>query len=506
MIRKRRDHIRWIPVPEAAPEAGVAFAPEAAPAAVEAIVQAIQEVGIPKAPPPHDASPLLEARYLLTRAAEIEHGLLIQYLYAAYSIDGSLSGPREWASDIIDIAIQEMFHLLSVQNLLLAVGADLYFDRENYPVQPGPDSIYPFPFALEPLTTCSLAKYVVAESPVDLPPPGDPLRAKLEEIRAEANCSALMTINHVGLIYAKLYWLFMPDDESVGIWADFPVEAFRSAQPGWHLKPGDYKAENLSEDVQPDPNDEGWEADPDNGRIAHRVLNAPGDALAAIHQIAIQGEGVAGRHAPNAPAAELSHFDRFLKAFDELKGFSDPAGRKPVLDVPKNPHTGDVPQDAATADDGRITHPTSLLWARLFNARYQILLHKLALAMGQKVSEDDGSNAGRASLIEDAIGDEMRNFIRRIAAKLVKSPRLAGQTDVETGPRAAPPFELPIEALPEGRADRLVYLKGLIDTSLGLIEQILDPAGGHQTTAPETSLLKAIRKNDTELKAAIPSA
>jgi len=94
------------------------------------------------------------AVFLLHTAAEIEHALLVQYLYAAYSLaDHDFLGPavprhpgdvtRKWRQAIVEIAREEMAHLLTVQNLLKFIGGPLNFDREDFPFLA---FLYPFPF------------------------------------------------------------------------------------------------------------------------------------------------------------------------------------------------------------------------------------------------------------------------------------------------------------------------------------------------------------------------
>jgi hypothetical protein len=132
---------------------------------------AIDRFGLPVVPAPFDQTSRSQALYLLQAAAELEHSLLIQYLYAAYSIDtNTFPDLQTWQDQLVNIAIQEMDHLLCVQNLLMALKADhLYFDRANFPIPPAKMRPYPFPFRLEPLSITSLAEYVTAESPYPLP-------------------------------------------------------------------------------------------------------------------------------------------------------------------------------------------------------------------------------------------------------------------------------------------------------------------------------------------------
>src|SRR5215210_8512247 len=108
--------------------------------------------------------------FLLHSAAEIEHALMVQYLYAAYSLgEGNFQGTNvpstaqtlvnDWRRMIVATAKEEMGHLITVQNLLRFIGGTLNFEREDFPFR----TLYPFHFQLEPLTKASLAKYVAAE-------------------------------------------------------------------------------------------------------------------------------------------------------------------------------------------------------------------------------------------------------------------------------------------------------------------------------------------------------
>jgi hypothetical protein len=110
--------------------------------------------------------PYLELLRLLNVAAEIEHGLMVQYLYCAFSIKPrypALAGyGAPSANDILGIAVQEMQHLGKVNNLLGALGAAPVLIREDFPYEP---DIIPFRFCLEPASRASLAKYVWTESP-----------------------------------------------------------------------------------------------------------------------------------------------------------------------------------------------------------------------------------------------------------------------------------------------------------------------------------------------------
>lgn len=110
--------------------------------------------------------PWIELMRLLHEAAEVEHSLMIQYLYAAFSIKKDyqkiIGYGAPGSNDLLGVAIQEMQHLGKVNQLLVALGAAPTLIREDFPYEP---EIYPFVFNLEPLSHGSLAKYVWTESP-----------------------------------------------------------------------------------------------------------------------------------------------------------------------------------------------------------------------------------------------------------------------------------------------------------------------------------------------------
>ena len=79
-----------------------------------------------------------KATVLLKTAAEVEHALLVQYLYAAFSLKSKneFSNSRQrstvtWNGELRSIAKQEMGHLMTAQNLLLALGLPPYLEREG---------------------------------------------------------------------------------------------------------------------------------------------------------------------------------------------------------------------------------------------------------------------------------------------------------------------------------------------------------------------------------------
>jgi hypothetical protein len=80
--------------------------------------------------------------YMLCEAAELEHGIMCQYLFAACSLkqgqDEGLTGEEleavlRWRRAISHVATEEMLHLGLVHNLLSAIGAAPHLGRPNLP-------------------------------------------------------------------------------------------------------------------------------------------------------------------------------------------------------------------------------------------------------------------------------------------------------------------------------------------------------------------------------------
>src|SRR5437588_7317834 len=114
--------------------------------------------------------------YTLGKAAELEHLVLCQYLFAAFSLKQTeregLSPEqveliKRWRHSLMDIAEQEMLHLALVQNLLTAVGAAPRLARPNFPLPP---SSYPAGVRIEllPFGEAALRHFAFLERPEGL--------------------------------------------------------------------------------------------------------------------------------------------------------------------------------------------------------------------------------------------------------------------------------------------------------------------------------------------------
>lgn len=113
--------------------------------------------------------------HALSEAAEIEHCLMCTYLYAAFSLrcdpeDGLPPKQRDavnrWRRAILDVAVEEMAHLVAVWNILSALGSTPQLGRSNFPLDPGylPAGIV---VKLAPFNLDTLQHFIYLERPAD---------------------------------------------------------------------------------------------------------------------------------------------------------------------------------------------------------------------------------------------------------------------------------------------------------------------------------------------------
>lgn len=392
--------------------------------------------GTPEAVLPRHDTPLTgrdEAIFLLHIAAEIEHSLMVQYLYAAYSLDtsGAPADLRDtvlaWQHGILDIAREEMGHLVTVQNLLRVIGGPLNFEREDFPFR---GEFYPFNFRIEPLSKHSLAKYVVAEMPAK---PGVP---DIEAIKREAaGGNEGVNVNRVGLLYEKIITLFENAEKLTD-------SDFESASVGYQA---DFATWGRNYTRIPRP------AAGETARTPQLIVQPVGNrtqALAALRAVSEQGEGLA-----EPQGNEISHFQRFLEIYRAFCKEPRPVVR-PVASNPTTLQPERVEHEREGSDERRkiafITHPTSLLWAQLFNTHYRMLLDLLAHALhveGPLYAAGGASARGR--IIVAAFGEMYR--LRALADVIMRLPL----TEAPGARLCGPPFELPYTlALPDLSASR----------------------------------------------------
>jgi nitrite reductase/ring-hydroxylating ferredoxin subunit len=291
-----------------------------------------------------------ELIFLLSEASELEHMLMLEYLFAAFSLktDASegltgeqLEAVRRWERVISEVAAQEMLHLASASNLLTAIGGAPHFDRPNFPQ---PAKYYPpgFELALRPFSEQTLGNFVFYERPEgmeDNAPELELARETMPPLVPEVVVPHEQEFSTVGHLYRAIEQGFERLVEKYGERRVFigPPEAQATQRYFW------------------------W---PELVPVTDLA-----SAQAAIETIVEQGEGARGdRHE--------AHFGMFLRVLVEYLEFKardpnfEPA--RPVMAAWVRP-----PGDASLPDPTLITDPTTAGVADLFNAAYEVMLQML---------------------------------------------------------------------------------------------------------------------------------
>ncbi len=287
--------------------------------------------------------------YLLTEAAELEHGISCCYMFAAFGIksdvnegvtEEQLAIIRRWRGTIIQIAIQEMVHLSLACNLLTAVGGAPHLHRPN---MPSSLKAYPPSFRLELAPFCreTLESFVFVERPQD---------------------------EDDGTSGGPLGSAFLPQNKLSDIFS-----SERQYQTVGHLYKGiedglRYLSQKLGE--------EQLFLGPPQAQIADAYFSLPGlfpvtgleSDIAAIEGIVEQGEGARGD-------TKDSHHGRFvamLEEYDQL--LKDDPQFEPGRPVLRNPYAI-IPTDIVDREEANlIEDPLSADVCNLFDGCYELMM------------------------------------------------------------------------------------------------------------------------------------
>lgn len=368
-----------------------------------------------------------ELIFLLHTASEIEHSLMIQYLYSAYSLP-NFGVYVSWRNTLISIAREEMGHLMAVQNMLLALGGPVNFEREDFPF----NILYPFSFQLEPLSVHTVAKYVLAEMPTEDEIPVS-LGFDLNVVQHDAKVNGEnIEVQRVGALYKLLLDLTNQLDE-INIHTD--SESFQADPREWQA--GIYKL------------------------ILQKVKNINGieGLIPLIAGISEQGEG-----ARESPINGPSHFLRFFELYKSVKEYSLTHGEVSLSKaVPINPtvYNKEAP--------GYLSNPQSKAWGDVFNHRFRWLLSCINHHLISSNSQD-------RNILKRWAFSEM-GFLSGIAKVLSNLPQHhPTQVDEFGRPRmAGSPFELPYSLnLPNRNVDAWRYHKRMAEHTLQQLAQNQD--------------------------------
>lgn len=322
----------------------------------------------------HDRSGLLQA---LGEASELEHGLLVQYLFAAFTIrtrpgsgvtESAAELARGWKRAVLIVAREEMVHLGLVSNMLLAFGGQASFRRPSLPVanryfphegERGREFVV---FTLERFSRDAVARFVRFERP-----------------ETEAREIAPVDYDTIGELYGKIAGFIADADEH---------ELFVGARRRQEA--------------------DAWGNDFKLDAVIDRAA-----ALNAIRRIVEEGEGAGA-------ASATSHHARFIQIQSELDDRPPvwPAGPNPVSSPRDVQHGLRVTQ---------VIDPGSLELMRLFDRLYLTTLMLLELLY----RFPSALRPARPEL-RDWIRRSMSGIVRPIGETLVQLP--SGVAGVNAGP------------------------------------------------------------------------
>jgi hypothetical protein len=403
--------------------------------------------------------------YILCQAAELEHGIMAQYLFAAFSLkqsaaegmtDTEAAAVRRWRTQILHIAAQEMLHLALAQNLLSAIGAAPHLTRPNFPQ---PASHYPagVHLALLPFGEQTLRHFMFLERPEGM---------ALRDAEGLAAVSRAAPLVQAGDIVPR-----GQDFATIG-------HLYRSIEAGIAHLADKYGEDRLF-------------VGPPRAQAAGRHFRWPelvavtdvASAQRAIDEILEQGEGSRG-------AWQNAHFGQFvaiLDEFDQLRAANrafEPA--RPVIAANVRP---------SERDPGclLITDPAATLVMDVFNVCYEILL----LLLQRFFAHTEETDAQLATLADAAVALMIRviNPLGNLITTLPAGPEYPGST-------AGPSFELFYES---------DYLLPHRDAAWVLLAERIDEAAVFcESLGPEPPELapvrEALREIARSLTVQIPAA
>ena len=288
--------------------------------------------------------------YLLAEATQLEHMIMCQYLYAAFSLKRDpaegltaeqAAATERWRQVLRDIAIEEMLHLALVCNVMSAIGAAPTIGRPNFPQRSAyfPPSVQ---LDLLPFGADALTHFLYLERPEGMERvdavefrPGAPPHRPVEPGEIMPRTQDFLTVGH---LYRAIEQGLRDLAARLGERALFVGPPRAQATPEMFRWPDLIAVTDLA------------------------------SAQQAIETIIEQGEGARGDW-------QAAHYGRFLGIWDEYSRLAaaDPAFQpaRPVLAA-----FTQQPFDL-TAEPPLISDPATCQVARLFALGYEVLLHVL---------------------------------------------------------------------------------------------------------------------------------
>lgn len=346
--------------------------------------------------------------YLLCEAAELEHTIMCQYLYAAFTLKehpneglsaDELVAVTRWRKSIGHVAAQEMLHLALVQNVLTAIGGAPHLGRPNLPA---PSRHFPAAVVLEllPFGEAALEHFMFLERPEGM------------DLDDAAGLTAMARSAPAGRAVQRGDIVPRPQDfatighlyRSIEVGLDFLAESY--GETGLFVGPPRAQATAAAF---------GW---PELVAVTDLAT-----ARQALDTILEQGEGARG-------AWQDAHFGQFVDILDELQHLQ---AANPAFDPVRPVKPANVRPSEHGADTALIGDPSTAHVVDLFNVGYEILL----LMLERFFAHTEESDAQLQTLADAAVAVMLRVLrpLGGLITTLPVGPDHPGRT-------AGPSFEL----------------------------------------------------------------
>jgi hypothetical protein len=390
----------------------------------------------------------------LRLASELEHGLMAQYLFAAYSLkrydyEGlapeQLERVRRWASWITLVARQEMEHLGLALNLLSAIGGTPSFSRPNMPQRLDYYGDAHIKLTLTRCDEATIERFQRFEAPDEIAHPvkggkPDDDTEPINQKKALGWCDRRDGVGRAEVAAelekpTRLELLAAaPHIDLYGIPYKSVQELYEKIAHGFDDLSRELGECNLFVG-KPENQLFGGPSSPQHGTM--NDLNQYGldiigvtdlaSAKQAIRMIVEQGEGM--RVPPNY--LPYTHFCIFTNIRKEMIAYD--LGRKAARPVVPNPMTVRQPDVAPAREVSLIKNPQTLAVAQLFNQCYEVMLLLLLYLYSDQVK----TKAQTDALMDAAFFPFMTMFIRPLAEILTEIPAFENKPG-----NAGPGFEL----------------------------------------------------------------
>jgi len=411
---------------------------------------------------------------LLAVNAELEHTLMIQYLFAAYSIkldadvsaDSAISNEDlvNWQMQLLGVAREEMGHLMIVQNIRKSLGFELHFEMNQLVDYL---DLFPYTLKLHRLSLETLASYIYAESPLGWfndEKHHDAIDKKIleyvaQKIEASSSSEALKLFKNRKSTSSAAEIIGTVASQGINVAGLFTIIIFFIEH---FMEEHHFSVASVYQQAKADQWNRGYVATerkitidtteksiPSSKVLVHHLLSK-WECLEAIKDVAEQGENTSDLNDPN------THFCRFKTIFKQLLTVNlnlvikDIASQPAVpSNVPKKTHTPRILQTLSAIAAGKpsdisekvsvastkITHKTTLHWAEIANIHYTLLLTFVGHSFHIEPNHQNASESLRGLIINSSF-TEMYN-LKALSEILTTLP-----VATEKGQRAGLPFQI----------------------------------------------------------------